>query len=183
MYSKTATTTIKNLLMYHKPEEVFGYCKRCPKYGQYWSCPPYDFNILDLINKFTHATVIGVRINLLKSGSKDDAIAEFFKKREALSRKLIEIESIHPNTEVLYGGNCAFCDNCSRSANLPCIAPDKKRFSLESLGFKVSEITKDFLEEELQWGKGDDIPDYLMSVFAVFSKTLIDLSKFKLIPE
>ncbi len=176
--NKTASVTIKHLLDYHKPEEVFGYCKRCPKYGQFWSCPPYDFDILEHINKFTFATIIGVRIDLVKKDTKEDTINDFFEKRQKLSIKLLELEKLHNNTEVLYGGNCSFCEVCSRPSDIPCIAPDKKRFSLESLGFKVSDITEDLLGEKLQWSKGGDLPKYLMSVFAVFSKVKIDVSSF-----
>lgn len=172
MSIKVKTTTIKELLKYHKPEEIFGHCKRCPKYGQFWSCPPYDFNLMEHINKFSFASIIAVRI-YLSSRVHEEAINEFFEKREKLSNSLMEIESQKNGSEILYGGNCTYCKVCSRTNGESCIAPKMKRFSLESLGFKVSEILESLMKEKLQWSKGSSTPEYLMSVYAIFSSNEI----------
>lgn len=40
---------IDSLRQYYRPEETAGHCKRCPRYGMNWSCPPHDFNVTDYI--------------------------------------------------------------------------------------------------------------------------------------
>ena len=31
-------------------EKFLGFCAACPRYGQTWSCPPYDFDPADVWN-------------------------------------------------------------------------------------------------------------------------------------
>jgi predicted metal-binding protein len=90
-----------------------------------------------------------------------------------LNNKLLDIESKLPNARVLFSGNCHFCENCSRKDGTPCVEPNKMRYSLESLGYKVSDICENILNEKLQWEKGTR-PSYLFLVSAILTNDAID---------
>jgi len=173
------SVTIKELAKCFKPEEVFGYCARCPKYGKIWSCPEHDFDVEAYVNKYRDAHIIGIKVYIDESYDKDKATELFHKSRSAVSLKLLEIEKQYPDSEVLYAGNCHFCEECTRKDGLPCVSPDKLRYSLEALGYKVSEVCKNVLKDEIQWFKDGGTPEYMLSVAAIFSNDEMDLAAVK----
>lgn len=171
--------TLSTLSSYHKPDEVLGYCKRCPKYGQIWSCPPHIFDIEQYLNQFQRAYIIGSKIRLNPLQKRDEALLSFQNRRETLNGKLLEIEAKIPNATVLFSGDCRFCKTCNRKDGSLCIDESKMRYSLESLGYKVSEVCENLLDEKLQWGKSS-MPAYLFSVSAILTNDVIAPAKLKL---
>ena len=43
-------------------ERFLACCRECPNYGQLWSCPPYDFDPLDIWRAFDTLTVLAYRV-------------------------------------------------------------------------------------------------------------------------
>ena len=136
---------LKNdLFLYYKPDEVLGFCKACPNFGKIWTCPPYDIDVIQAFKNFDYAIVIGFK-------GKD-----FFELKKESTDYLYELEGMNGNVSesnytTLVAGNCQICESCSKSEGQPCRFPDLMRYSLESVGFHVSEICEDVLGESLVW--------------------------------
>jgi len=176
---KIRSVPLSELSDYHRPEEVTGYCKSCPKYGKFWSCPPHGFDVSGYIHQFQHACIIGVKVHLDPVQNRNDALAYYHHRRHLLNAALLEIEADLSTAEVLFSGNCDVCNTCSRKEGQPCIRKDKMRYSLESLGYNVSEISETLLGKKLQWDQGK-MPEYLVLVAAILSNAVIDTGTIKL---
>ena len=144
---------IKNtdLMKYFKPKEVLGYCKKCPNFGRIWSCPPHNFNIKKYTAKFKYACIICLKIEVGHLNSQTEISDHFHSERRKFNTKMLSLETKLMGSEVLFSGECHFCKPCSRINNQSCINKIKLRYSLESLGFKVSDICENILDEKLEW--------------------------------
>lgn len=162
--------SMDELKKYYKPNQVIDYCKECPSYGKLWSCPPHDFSTFDFLSEFRNAKIISGKIVIDKSQVnintlKEDVGKIFFEARKEFSDNLISQEA--DNSVAFIAGNCYKCSDCTRLIGGKCIKQDKMRYSLESVGFFVSDITSNILNQEIQWVK-DSVPDYLITVGALF---------------
>ena len=164
----TQLVEIDVLLKHYDIEEVFGYCLNCPNYNKNWSCPPHDFNEFNYIKKYKYAYIISGKIatDKLELEDRDDVSETFEKARREFSDLLMEEEKKHNGSVALIAGNCYQCDKCTKADGEPCILKEKLRYSLESLGLKVSEITKNILHQEILWSN-NGIPEYLLTVGAL----------------
>jgi predicted metal-binding protein len=172
-------TTMEKLKPYHKPNTFIEYCKACRYYNKIWTCPPYETNIVKQLEGFQYAYIIGSRLRfkdmqetntMTHEANHEDVINSTYKAaRQILDDMLMKIEADNDGLYVLLAGRCILCSSCSREKQLPCLYPGRARFSLESLGYDVSSISKDILGMEIQWAK-DGLPEYLTLVSAVLSR-------------
>ena len=144
--SVTKRASVSSLFDYYKPEEVLGYCKSCPKHGQIWACPPYDKDETEFMKAYDEAMIIGIRTKA------------FGPTKKSLGRALIEMSKRYP-VEVLIAGNCFLCKPCTKVSGQPCVHPAQMKYSLESLGFHVSDICENLLGVSLEWDTEN--PTYL----------------------
>lgn len=93
--------------------------------------------------------------------------------KDQMTDKLIEIEKDIDNTVGLPPGSCTKCVTCLKQQGEPCISPETLRYSLEALGFMVSDIYKQCLDLELGWAKGE-LPAAFYSCSALMTKEKID---------
>lgn len=170
MYSlevNSKTVPIDKLTKYYNIKTVEGYCSNCKNYKKVWSCPPHDFNALDYLNRYNFVQVISVKVifnkNKLGKDYKTEMLNAFQEARRKFGDYLIGLEN---NSEALISGNCYQCNICKRETDEKCILEGKKRYSLESLGLMVGEVTSNILNQELQFKK-DEIPNYYLSVGAL----------------
>lgn len=169
---------MESLKKYYKPEEIEGNCQNCPSYGRNWSCPPHDFSVMDYMEKYNTAYIVGVKISLEGFHQKEAAIDYYYKCRHLANRSLLRYEEEIADSAALLGGHCDLCDSCTREVSAECNHPQKKRHSLESLGFKVSEIIEELFDDKLQWDRGKT-PDSLYIVLGVLSNENLDLSQLR----
>lgn len=164
--------------LYLSQDKFWGFCKACPKFDQFWACPSYSFDVLDYINEYQFATIIGVKIHidsmLIELKKENQEVNELSRKildgiRQQIDESLLTIESNYPNTRALFAGACKICPICTKSYHEPCCNLEKMRYSLESFGYDVGEISKNVLHSELLWGNGN-FPAYYILVSAVLSK-------------
>ncbi|NLW70545.1 MAG: hypothetical protein GX061_05640 [Eubacteriaceae bacterium] len=179
-----AKTTIEDFIeKYMRPEEVLGYCKEnhCKHYGAYWCCPPYEFDTLDFIRQFSRIEVVGIKAvfdeKVRREIYETDALNEIIAKvmgevRLELDRICRQREAQSEGALALLGGSCILCGDepCARQTDQPCRHGDKMRYSLESLGAMVADITTDMLGFELKWAKAGRLPEYMTLVGAVLLK-------------
>jgi len=98
--------------------------------------------------------------------------------KKKLSNVLFDLEHQIPGSVSLASGGCNICQHCKRLDNLQCQFPEKMRYSLDSFGFDLTEITSDLLQIELKWSK-DSLPEYYTLIHALLtkapSKNIMDL--------
>lgn len=157
--SVTKLASITSLFDYYKPEEVLGYCKSCPNHGQIWSCPPYERDEAEFMKAYDEALIIGIRTKT------------FGPTKKSLGRALIEMSKRYP-VEVLIAGNCFLCKPCTKVSGKPCAHPDQMKYSLESLGFHVSDICENLLGVSLEWDT--DNPTYLATAAVLFKESNVN---------
>jgi predicted metal-binding protein len=172
--------TIEEIKEYFHPEVFIEYCKNCKHYNKIWSCPPYDFNVLEIIDRYKYVNIIGSKIyinslgesfkELLNHRDVNYASNEIYEAaRKVLDEKLMAIENGKDDLCALFAGRCIVCNRCTREEQKPCINPEKMHFSLESMGFDVASICKDILGDKIQWAK-EGLPEYFILISAIFSK-------------
>ena len=177
--------TKETLFEAYKREEVLGYCKRCGNYGKNYSCPEFEFDTIRYLEQYNYATIIMTEIDTkpikaqidkfdiddLRSDvynnyvkNKPDKIVDinsiitmyaFNNIKNQITDKLIQIEKDIDNSVGLPPGSCTRCSTCLKQQGKPCIYPETLRYSLEALGFMVSDIYKKFFDLELGWTKGE----------------------------
>lgn len=166
----------KELLKFYKPQEIFANCTNCPRYDKNWSCPPRTFNVEEFVTLFEKAYLISVEFSLRGFATKEGSIASYYKTRFDINSGLMAAENQRYTT--LIAGHCSYCDECTKIENKECPHPDKIRFSLESLGFKVSDIMESCFQTTLQWD-GEEHPDSLYIVAAVLTDETINTAELQ----
>lgn len=159
---------------YVKPDVFIQLCKQCPNYGNVWSCPPYDFDVMDYWLKYENLKLTAYKITYRRPEeikSYDD-LAEV---KEIMQNNLKEMEKEYPGSVLLSAGSCSLCagesagadlnknrrdDWCARAMGKPCVRPAEMRHSVESIGGDVVSTLKDLFGLEILWAEGDKVPDY-----------------------
>ncbi len=138
--------SMSDLMVAHKPVEVEGYCSNCEKYGQYWTCPPFENHPIEVISKYSHVLLIAKHMTFNEAVN---IIETFENERQGFGVQLDELKDIVDESLTLVGGNCYGCKVCSKNRGLACVKPENMRYSLEALGFLVSDLTKLHLNKDL----------------------------------
>jgi predicted metal-binding protein len=159
--------SLSELMKYHKPELVEGYCKQCSNYNLNWSCPPHDRDVLKAFLNYKSVIVFGVKTK------------NFTRTKSQLTHFLISISDKLP-CHVLISGNCDLCNKCSKPVRDVCTFPRKMKYSLESLGFHVSDICEKVLGVPLTWDSEN--PEYF-AVAAIFYPSELELTVKKYLRE
>jgi predicted metal-binding protein len=177
--------TVNEIKPYFQPKIFIEYCKACKYYNKIWACPPYDVDLTELLENYQYAYVIGSKLytkdlgkdfrELLDKMKLEDASNEIYQAaRAVLDERLGAIGDKEKDRYVLLAGRCLVCANCTRENQLPCIYPEKMHLSLESIGFDVSSMCEDILEDKLQWAK-ESLPEYFILVSAILSQKKLDI--------
>ncbi|MDO5146529.1 MAG: DUF2284 domain-containing protein [Eubacteriales bacterium] len=150
------------------------YCKECHNYRQVWSCPPFSFSPMEYWKKYRTFHIIGMKILLPSSLTqkkyteeerKEVLDAALLPKKEALNKKLLDMEKEREGSVSLSGGSCQICDGgCTRPQGKPCRFPETMRYSIEALGGNVGLTVTKYLHQELQWMEEGKLPDYFMLI-------------------
>lgn len=151
-------------------ERFLNLCKECHNFNNRYSCPPYEFDINEFIDKYKYAYIIGTKIIVDKNKVKPEDIYPIIKEvRVDLDKKLIEKEKKYNNSLALFAGCCVLCDTCEKEFSRPCKNPDLLRYSFESLGFDVTSTAKEVLDTEILWSKNGEVLDYYFLVAGFFT--------------
>lgn len=154
-------------------------CRACPHYAMKWSCPPYDFEPIDLWEKFSTFLVFGTKISLgAASGSEWDIWEQGGEMRQVMAKekgkllsRALSLEKQYKDSLGLSAGSCDLCGkNCTRRFGSPCRHPEQMRRSIEALGGNVSAIAQDLLGTPMQWMKEGKLPDYFVLVCGLLMK-------------
>ncbi len=187
----------------YQHEEVLTYCQSCSNYEKNYSCPDFDFDAVSYLEPYHYATVIlteidtepiqsqidrldvsGLSSRVLESYQKEKpdetvdmtsviSMYAFNSIKDQMADQLIELEKEMDHTIGLPPGSCTKCVVCSKLQGEPCRFIETLRYSLEALGFLVSEIYKRSFDLELGWAK-NTLPERFCSCSVLMSKERID---------
>lgn len=143
-----------------KKELFESLCKKgCINYNNKYSCPPFSPNFKNLIQDKEGLFVVIFLVNL-----KEIPSTEYNKVRIAnvVMKSRIEkfMRSIEKDSNFLSTGACRLCKPCQGKKKLPCKHPEKRRYSLESVGINCNKLTKDLFGIKLFWYKNKASPEY-----------------------
>ena len=148
-------------------------CSKCPNYGKTWSCPPYDFDPLDIWNQYRTFLITAKKVitppELLE---KTYTLEEIIRIGAELTMgaftnvddEMVLLKEKFPGSRVIGGGKCMLCgqDGCARLSGEPCRFPDKMTYSIESLGGNVEKVLDRYFNEKIYWGAdGHLAPSYI----------------------
>lgn len=166
---------------YRDTEKFIAFCRACPRYGNFWSCPPFENGEPQIIAGYRFVHILGTRItpgkllrkqysSLRNAGNKTDEIVR--EVRESLDADLLALEKRYPGSRALYAGSCIRCPEgtCTRSNRLPCRNPELIRPSLEALGFDIGATSSDLLGIPLQWSTDGQFAEYITLVSGLVSQ-------------
>ena len=151
-------------------EKFQGLCKDCEDYGKNWSCPPFDFEVMDVWNSFEKFKIIAFKMDFdeeeLSTEFSDKELDFILKRLERMKVKLMnEIYALEDeNSYALFLGKCNLCMKCTREFGMPCKMPFKMRYSIESLGGNVDQCIEDIFGFEVQYAQNNRLPEYLIFV-------------------
>ena len=165
---------------YFDRQKTLGFCKACPNFSKYWSCPTYAFDEAIFLKQFKYMHIIGRQFEVpredLRNVRDPQAVKNYCTdKLQAIKvmtwKTLLEIENEVDGVIGLIPGNCPICETqglaCARKTNEPCRHPGMMRFSLESLGFNVADLLKYEVGMTIKWGDTYRLPEVLTSVSAI----------------
>lgn len=177
---------------YVNVEEFLEYCKECPNYEKKWSCPPYDFDVLEYWKQFKTLLVVGYRIvfddEVCNKTYTKEEINEITEKvltaeKENMTEELYDMEADFEGSISLSAGSCSLCggtlmteSHCSRvecpngKASECCRHYDKLRYSIESLGGNVGKTCSKLMRDEIEWIEEGKLPKHYMLVGGLLKK-------------
>jgi len=177
---------------YFDREKTLGYCKECPNFSKYWSCPTYTFDEAIFLKQFKYMHIIGRQFEVPRDDIRNirdpQEINDYCtEKLEAIKvmtwKTLLEIEDEVEGALGLVSGNCPICEiqkmPCARKSNQPCRNPNLMRYSLESLGFNVASLVKYEVGMTLEWSANCRLPKVLTSVSAILCNEEIPKEELK----
>ena len=150
------------------PETFLAACQACPNYGCCWSCPPYDFDVLDYWQRYSRLQLLVLKVPTAGL-SPEEVGRQLAQARQELDTRLRELEQAHSGSVALQSGRCLLCERCARTSGEACRHPQRLRYSIESLGGDVSATLQELLGVELQWYSKDSSPDYLVQAGGLLS--------------
>ena len=150
-------------------------CARCPHYGKCWTCPPYDFDPMEIWNRCETAELVALQIFPESPEDREwaarDVRSFLAPYRTRLDEGLERMEAADPRSRRLNAGKCRLCRACAREEGAPCRFPGETRYSLESLGAAVGALAEEILHTPLRWGKDGQPPEYFVLVGALLRES------------
>lgn len=144
-----------------------GYCQDCPNFGQTWSCPPFDFDPMELWERYEGLLLFVYKVTFPKERLFPGERRAFERDelpriKAAMARELLSLEAANPGSLALFGGRCTWCPVCARVEGKPCRMPDRMRYSIEALGGDCGGALERYFGETLQWAQGNRLPEQLL---------------------
>lgn len=146
-------------------------CEACPEHGKRLSCPPYSPFFPDYLGPAQRATVVCVRFPgdyFAHLSSQKDYLTRFF--RKAGSLLIAELLGFRAEGRIIAGsGPCLACEPCAAESGLKaCLQPDKRIYSLESLGVNVADLCRKAFDLDLEWASEGRVANHVCAVGAAF---------------
>ena len=152
-------------------EKFLGFCKTCSNYGKNWSCSPFDYDPMEIWNRYDLFKVITYRFSPEPGMDTESAAAMIEKLKKEFMKDASEIEERIPGSYALFAGTCSYCAVCAKETGEPCRNPGKMRHSIESIGGDVGRTIRDLFDIEIRWGSRDALPEYYVLCGGILIRT------------
>lgn len=162
---------LEYMARFHRPDEVWGYCRECSNYGRQWGCPPFDFDVVAVLSKYRNVNLFATKICLLDRELSSNDIDKILRyERIRLEQRLLKLERTHHGLACTFIGKCLHCGGacCARLSGAPCRHPELVRPSLEAYGFDVAKSLSELFDITLQWSTNGALPNYITLACALF---------------
>ena len=132
----TAETTVPEFVaQFVHVEKFLPACRQCPRYNTRWTCPPFDFDPMDVWGGYTGLRLYARILDADGAGQPmDDATEALMREKRLYREKLRQWEQAAPGSQMLLAGTCDQCQVCEKSQGRPCHSPELLRYSIEALG-------------------------------------------------
>lgn len=157
------------MMRYHDPVRIQGFCEACEKYGRFWSCPPFEAAPLSTLDEWSHAILVTQRTPV-PPGIDQTALIELFQEARMTLAGTMQPWEVDRAVAVV-AGHCFGCSSCTRPRGVACAVPARMRYSLEALGFDVTGLAERLAGQAVHW-PASGMPDYLLMVGALLCPSL-----------
>lgn len=144
--------------------KFLAYCRDCPSYGTRWSCPPHDFDPMDIWGRYEALSLVVLVITPDPGATREEAMAALVREKNDLLENLLTLETKMSGSLALSAGSCQLCRFCARKHGVPCYQPHRMRPSIEALGGDVGKTLERYLGKTIRWTRPDEVPEYLTLV-------------------
>jgi predicted metal-binding protein len=145
-------------------------CGECPHHGRNFSCPPHSPSFLDHVRSASRAEVICITLPKAEfpGPTPQDVYHACFREGSRLLRA--ELDRHRSEGKMIAGsGPCLACNRCSLEAGKgACSQPEKRIYSLESLGVNVIGLLKRVFGIDLEWDSDEEKASTVCAVGAAF---------------
>ncbi|MBQ2888285.1 MAG: DUF2284 domain-containing protein [Firmicutes bacterium] len=139
-------------------------CQQCDNYNIKWSCPPFEFDPMDIWHKYNKLRLYALVLRPSDEMGSAELVAALHSEKPGFDQRLSEMEAEHPGSLYLSGGSCALCSDCRRAQGQVCRYPDKLRYSIEALGGDVGKVCEKYFDKPILWVQDNKAPEYLMLI-------------------
>lgn len=167
----TTLATTDYVARFRNAERFIAYCRKCSNFGHSWGCPPFDYDVAELLGNYRTVLLIATKITPAATALPlSDSQRLIRPERLRLEKRLHELEQQYGGRACAYIGECLYCPagSCTRSEGLPCRHPESVRPSLEAYGFDIGRTLNELFGIELKWGHDGLMPEYLTLVCGFF---------------
>jgi len=148
---------------YHRPEHLLPLCKACENYGKNYACPPAEFDLQEMMQKYSHIRLFAAKLHLEVPVNKSEIEAIFVDAMFQFNKRLFEKEAEMAGSLAAVPGSCWLCSECARIQGVPCRYPEKLRMSLDAFSLEIALMAKELFQLEIQW-YNEKQPDYLSMI-------------------
>ncbi|MBR6756970.1 MAG: DUF2284 domain-containing protein [Bacteroidaceae bacterium] len=155
---------------YRDAERIEGYCRSCPNYGRNWSCPPFHYDVEELLRRYQFLLFVVLKVSPCNIDiSSNDFEQYLLSERRRLEERLRCLEDVYSGLSC-DAGCCCRCHNdayngrtdegewqfvaanaCNRLVSKPCRFPHCMRPSLEAYGFDLDKAVRSLFCLPLLW--------------------------------
>ena len=131
-YDYTRTIPVDDyILRYRDVRRFMAYFRECRRYGNSWSCPPFN-DSEDYLSGFRNLLIVCTRITPVVLDVPDAVEAGqelMHRERSRLDKRLLALEKEY-NGRAFYAGSCILCpwEECTRRSGKACHYPRSERF-------------------------------------------------------
>ena len=147
-------------------------CTTCPHHGLNFSCPPHSPFLADHVGAATRATVICMRIALDHLDEPDPGLRQRLGFRQGQLLLAEELLAARAHGHAVAGcGACPSCPVCSAAEGAAdCRLPERRIYSLESMGVNVVDLLRRCFAIDLEWGGPEAEVSTVHAAGAVFHR-------------
>lgn len=164
---------------YVEVERFLECCKQCPNYNTKWSCPPYDFDVMERYwNNYKYLHLFAVKVTLaddiadsvMTPEQINDLVMRIRHQNYMLaSRWIFELEKENPGSVALDGGHCDKCKRCTRAKGFPCRYGKEIHPAIDAIGGNLVKTAEEIFGTKILWIENGKVPEYFLFIVGLLS--------------